>query len=71
MKKVLRRERDMISRYKIAVDLGYHDEIRDLRTREAGALILDKYGWAIYLKWINWNIMMGGNCRLIHITNLF
>ena len=41
MKKVMRCEKDIICRYKLAVELGYKDEIDAIRQSEAGALVRD------------------------------
>ncbi|XP_028406945.1 spatacsin-like [Dendronephthya gigantea] len=41
MKKVMHCEKDIICRYKIAVELGYKDEVDAIRQSEAGALVRD------------------------------
>ena len=41
MKKVMRCEKDLICRYKLAVELGYKDEVDAIRQSEAGALVRD------------------------------
>lgn len=41
MKKVMCCEKDVLSKYKLAVELGYKDEIDAIKQSEAGALVRD------------------------------
>ena len=41
MKIVLRHDKDILSRYKLALELGYHDEVESIIKSEAGALVRD------------------------------
>ena len=41
MKKVMQCEKDIMCRYKLAVELGYKDEVDAIRQSEAGALVRD------------------------------
>ena len=41
MKKIVRCEKDVPSRYKLALELGFRDEVENIRQSEAGALVRD------------------------------
>ena len=43
MKKVMRCEKDIVCRYKLARDLGYKDEIDAIKQSEAGSLVRDTF----------------------------
>ena len=41
MKIVLRHDKDILSRYQLALELEYHDEVESIIKSEAGALVRD------------------------------
>ena len=44
LKKLVHCEKDVVSRYKLSVELGYRDEVESIRQSEAGALVRDLIG---------------------------